>query len=194
MVTSSSREKALEFKSLKITPTSRNLSQPLKADLGIKLGHSGCIECLKTGVFTLLGWPCPPLLCLYTLSQRSYLRKIYRETDIVAPTTCSDTIADVSTTCFCWPLVILQHVLYLNRKKEEGLLRFDWETEVLQDMKAPVFPIKNKLVMILGPSGVGKSLLFRKLLGEVTDKTDVTNRDASKIQIGKHLGDACEML
>jgi hypothetical protein len=152
-------------------------------DISGSFGPKGFNKCALTCCLASLCWPFSPLLGTYLIQQRAYYRKIYREPE--SRLSFCESFSDSFFSCLFWPVVILQHAAYIRQKNEEGLLIFDWEHEVLRDMKIKKPPIENKIVLIVGPRGTGKTALFIKLVGAV-EKTVVEDaRDGSKIHIGQ---------
>ena len=152
-------------------------------DISGSFGPKGFNKCVLTCCLASICWPFSPLLGSYLVRQRAYYRKIYREPE--SKLSFCESVSDNFFSCLFWPVVILQHAAYIKQKNEEGLLIFDWEHEVLRDMKTKKPPIENKIILIVGPQGAGKTALFVKLVGAV-EKTVVKDaRDGSKIHIGQ---------
>lgn len=153
------------------------------------LGIQGYGTCILTGILNIFGGgPCSPFLGCYTCLQRLYIRTIYRDyinnyNDHVCPSssscycfnkifnTCCQSIFTSNTTesilsglCCIYPLTIMQHYYYLNNKNKDGLLRYPWESQHLNMLLKPPCKIKTNLIYIIGPTMVGKSVLFQKLL------------------------------
>lgn len=149
MVTLSSREEPLRH----IPCTCQRLS----------LGKKGCHLCMKTAIFASIGYPVSPCIGLYSLAQRRYLDLIYK-TD--QPQT-SQTYRDAKACC-CWPCTLLQNVSFYEAHKNT-ILRFDWEYDILSDLRKPVPPRRDKTYAIVGPPESGKSELFHRLAGVSMD-------------------------
>ena len=153
------------------------------------LGFQGYSTCIITGMLNIAGGgPCSPFLGCYTCLQRLYIRTIYRDyihnyNDNICPSSSlcycfnkilntnsqsiftSNTIeSSLSSLCCIYPLTIMQHYHYLNNKNKDGLLRYPWESQHLNMLLKPPCQIKTNLIYIIGPTMVGKSTLFQKLL------------------------------
>ena len=73
--------------------------------------------------------------------------------------------------CCLWPCAVNEQLVYINEKRELGLLPFPWEYDLLRDpgnFPAPP-PSVTSTVMIIGPAGCGKTSLFQKVIRS-TDK------------------------
>jgi energy-coupling factor transporter ATP-binding protein EcfA2 len=155
------------------------------------LGNSGCIICIETACLASIGWPCSPILALYVFFQRSHLRDVYTRQESKANdgqphSLRSKVLYDLSDSCCFLPFVTQQHFAFLRKIEDEGILCFDWETEALAVKRmtriAPV--THSKVVMLIGPTGCGKSDLFRKIIGITSDVQVSALRDAGSIQTG----------
>jgi hypothetical protein len=153
-------------------------------------GSSGCIICMQTAFLAAFGLPCSPLLSLYVCCQRSYFRKIYHKRATDVPNTftphCSNICFDTLGSCCCLPLVLLQHLNFLEIKSNQGVLFFDWEKGAYEDLRSKKIlpPRRNRIALIIGSKDSGKSTLFCKLLGIKKDPTRESLRDQNKIQTG----------
>lgn len=171
-------------------------------------GSSGCITCCQTGILSTCGYPFSPLLSVYIYLQRNYLRNIYEQQNKIteeytqknsnitkdsnnycctkrAITSCQD----LFDSCCFRPSVLLQHLSYLNEKSNQGILFFEWEKESYlmgkKNQNKKIIPIiGNKIILIIGPHGCGKSRLFTKLLGKSYNKKSELLRDKNKTQTG----------
>lgn len=78
---------------------------------------------------------------------------------------------DLFLSCCLWPFAVQEHVVYINKRRELGLLPFPWEYDLLKDpsnFPSPP-PSVTSTVMIIGPAGCGKTSLFQKVI-RTTDK------------------------
>ena len=121
------------------------------------MGSKGWWTCFQTGSLAILGWPISPFLSTSVFCQRRHFRSIYVE-DTNEKKMC-DTfcicLQDVCDSCFLRPCVLWQHLQYLKRKENEGLLRYHWETDVTLDLyRNPVPPTETKIIFIVGPKGM----------------------------------------
>ena len=162
----------------------------------LTFGSSGCFICLQTACLASFAWPCSPLLSGYICCQRTSFRNIYDQLSSEsiedsrngtlfshrADTLCQDFM----DSCFFRPYVLLQHLSFINQKNEDGILFFDWAEDSFQgDQKKRVVPaVGNKVAILIGPKGCGKSTLFRKLLGINYDQKKDLLRDHLRTQTG----------
>lgn len=155
------------------------------------LGSSGCIICIQTACMASIAWPCSPVLALYVFFQRSHLRDVYIRQELSTSdgqphSVRSKILYDLADSCCFQPFVMQQHFAFLRKIEDEGILCFDWETEALAVTRmAKIAPATlSKIVMLIGPTGSGKSDLFRKIIGITLDVKVNALRDAGSIQTG----------
>ena len=121
------------------------------------MGRKGWWTCFQAGAAGILGWPISPLLSTTVFCQRRHFRRIYVEdtnTERKVCDTCCICLQDVCDSCFLRPCVLWQHLQYLKRKENEGLLRYQWEGDVQRDLyRNPIPQTETKIIFIVGPKG-----------------------------------------
>eukprot|EP00607_Mallomonas_marina_P005166 CAMPEP_0182429586 /NCGR_PEP_ID=MMETSP1167-20130531/31205_1 /TAXON_ID=2988 /ORGANISM="Mallomonas Sp, Strain CCMP3275" /LENGTH=305 /DNA_ID=CAMNT_0024613467 /DNA_START=397 /DNA_END=1314 /DNA_ORIENTATION=+ len=133
-------------------------------------GRKGLLICCFSGVLC-------PCMAVYSCVQRRYLNIIYKDNYDN-----SFTWKEASRACF-WPCAIVQHLTFLRHRRDDGLLRFDWEYRILSDLLKPAPKRVDKIFLMVGPTAAGKTELFKKIIG-VTYGATRPGRHDTKLRIG----------
>ena len=143
----------------------------------IGIGKKGCVECCEAALFAIVGWPLAPVLGIYSYFQRRNLRIIYG--------TVRDNALSWKDSCHgcLWPCAILQHKTLLEKRRDSGLLRFDWEYSIFKDIQKEPLPRRDLVFAIVGLPAVGKSELQKKMIGASLG-TNYTYHKDTKVRIG----------
>jgi len=83
----------------------------------------------------------------------------------------------------CWPCGLVQHKKLIEMKALNKELRFYWEYENIAYLLKSPPPRKDYLYVLVGPSGGGKTELFKKLVGASLGTHNTERRDRS-VRIG----------
>eukprot|EP01041_Mallomonas_annulata_P004143 gene4143-8239_t len=143
----------------------------------INIGYRGACVCLCTGAMAMCMWPFSPFLGCFTCIQRRYLNIIYKD-DFDHSFGWKE-----ASKGLVWPCAVLQHYDFIERRREEGILRFDWEYDIMNDLLKPQPKRNDKLYFLLGPTNAGKTELFKKIIGVKSGAT-LQGRHDTKLRMG----------
>lgn len=144
------------------------------------IGNSGCYECMITALMCSICWPLSPCLSCYIYRQERLLHNIYNQ-NRPQHKSCKDLCCHIC----CWSYPLYQYYHYINKKKSDGLLHYNWAYHIPTEENCPPQNVSNDMaVLIIGPSQCGKTELLMKLTGRRISNYGDPSFTSEEIRIG----------